>query len=290
MEMDKRLKKLSSTLLLLTLLLGACSSNSIAAESFATQTSAPTGTVTETATQPATTETTVPARGALVSEIKDEVSARTSSNEEFAPALIGMNILPGGGVETGIDGRARLDLLPEGTIVRVGPSSSFTIPEITEENGGPKTTIELFFGKIFILLSGGSLDVKTPTGTASVRGSLLSVEYDPEKNIIQASCLEGHCALENESGEAVELKDGETSYIKDGQPPAMPERMDREQIQDWLDEIPELHDFIEALPDPKNFPEPDRRDGLFDPPGNGLPGNGLPGGGEGRPGGGDGRP
>ncbi len=280
------MKKMSCTLLLLILLLGACSRYNIATESAATQKPEPTNAVVAASVTktPEPTETAVPAREAMVSEIENDVFARTSSIEEFIPASVGMGIFPSGGVETGIDGRARLNLLPEETIVRVGPNSSFTIPDIAEENGEPKTTIELFFGKIYILLNGGSLDVNTPTGTASVRGSLLSVEYDPEKNIIEASCLEGHCALENEAGEVVELITGESSYIQDSLSPIPPERIDREEIQEWLDGIPELKDFLEELPNPEDFPEPRPLEDIFQqpgsgirPPGGGLPGDGLPG-------------
>ena len=253
------MKKLSSTLLLFTLLLGACSGGSTSTESAATQRPVPTKTAANVpaTTMPKATETAVPAREAVVSKIKNDVSARVLSSKDFAPASIGMSILPSGGVETGVDGRARLDLLSEGTIVRVGPNSSFTIPEITVKNGQPKTTIELLFGKVFILLKGGSLDVKTSTGVASVRGSLMRVEYDPEKKLLKASCLEGHCSLKSEDGDIVELVEGEFTYIEGGSPPIDPVLIDSDEIQEWLDEVPELSDFLDELPNPDDYPDSD---------------------------------
>ena len=253
------MKKSSFTILLVFLLLGACSSSSTATESVATKNSAPTKAVaTKTAVATLTivaTDTAVPTREAIVAGIENDISARALFSEDFLPASIGMSIHPSGGVETGNDGRARLDLLPEGTIVRLGANSSFTLIEIIIENNQPKTTIELLFGKIFILLNGGSLNVKTSTGVASVSGSLLRVEYDPHKKLLKASCLEGHCTLKNKNGEVVELIADEFSYIEDNQPPVDPKKIYREEIQEWLDEIPELLYFLAELPNPRDYPK-----------------------------------
>ncbi|MEN9563232.1 MAG: FecR protein, partial [Chloroflexota bacterium] len=171
------------------------------------------------------------------------------------PAESGFVIQTGGALQTGADGRARLDLKPEGTIVRVAPNSAFTLPQITEENGEPKTTLSLLFGKIFVLLNGGSLDVETPSGVASVRGSLLSVSVDPASNRLQAVCLEGHCALTNGNGDSQELEEGQSAYVDENGELFELDEIDQDEIQDWIDEAPELGEFLEELPDPENFPE-----------------------------------
>ena len=254
------MKKITVTFLLLMMLLGACSPVVSPAES---PTDAPTQEVSQVgpaveqpaATKPVPTETKTPSREATLSEVKNEVMARIQSTDEFAPAKVGTSIMPSGGIETGTDGRARLDLLPEGTIVRVGPNSSFTVPKIVEENGQPKTVIELLFGKVYILLNGGTLDVETPSGVASVRGSLMRVEYDPEKKKLKASCLEGHCSLTGEGGEEVNLIAGQFTYIEGDFPPIDPLLIDSSEIQEWLAEIPELPDFLDPLPDPKDYPD-----------------------------------
>ena len=227
----------TSSLLVLTLFLGACSSTSTPSETSST-------------TEPADAS-----RDAVIPELENDVSARTSDQEDFIPASNGMSIHSTGGIQTGDESRARIDLLPDGTIVRIGPNSSFVIPVLGEENGKPKTRLELLFGKVFILLKGGSLDVETPSGVASVRGSLLSVRYDPEKDWIEATCLEGHCALEDEEGDEVELEEGESSFIEGDNDPSEPELIDQEDIQDWLDENPDLLEYMDELPDPEDFPE-----------------------------------
>jgi hypothetical protein len=237
------MKQLISVFILLAWLLTACSSGTPPTEAFTT-------TAAETnAEQPEST------RQAVLSEIENTVSARASSSGELIPATNGMSISTGGGVETGDQGKVRMEFKPDGTVVRVGPNSSFTIPVLTEENGEPKTKIELAFGKVFVLLQGGSLDVETPSGVASVRGSLLSVEYDTDKGRVEATCLEGHCSLEDEDGDEVELTEGESSYIEGEDDPSDPEMIDREDIEDWLEENPDLAEYLEELPEPEDYPE-----------------------------------
>jgi len=249
------MKKLFSVFLLLALLLGACSPGASIPTATATQTSA--------ATENAATETILPTpstRTAVLTKIENTVSMRATASDTFSAATTGMIIPTNGGVETGSDGRARLDLLPDGTIVRVGPNSSFNVPELTVVNGQPKTTLELVFGKVYILLNGGSLDIKTPIGIASVRGSVLSVVYDPATKRVTASCLEGHCALGDEQGNEVPLTQDQASFIDPGKLPVEPIKVERSEVQDWLDQVPEMPGFFQVLPDPQNYSTPDSVD------------------------------
>ncbi len=250
------MKRIVTALLLLSIGLGACASNSSAPQTDSTEPAAASestapveSTLTESSDQAAA------AREAVVSEFENEVVVRTASDGEFIPAESGFVIQAGGGLQTGADGRARIDLKPDGTILRVAPNSAFTLPEITTVDGEPKTTLSLVFGKIFVLLNGGSLDVETPSGVASVRGSLLSVSSDPATQRLQAVCLEGHCALENETGETQELEEGQSAYIDETGELFELDEIDQDEIQDWLDEAPELNEFLDELPDPESFPE-----------------------------------
>lgn len=237
------MKKIYSALLVLTFLLGACTTTTPVSD-------------TPSATDlPAATESASSVREAVLSQVENTVSARKTSLDELITAEQGMSILESGSVETGEDGRVRVDLMPEGTIVRVGPNSAFSLPKLTEEEGEPKTTVELLFGKVFILLKGGTLSVETPSGTASVRGSLLSVEYDPETQRISAACMEGDCVLQGEQGEEIEIPEGEESFIEDDEFPVDPYPMDQDEVQDWLDENPDLDEFMLELPDPEDYPD-----------------------------------
>jgi hypothetical protein len=249
------MKRINSALLVLAFLLGACATPAPAPDTIQVTESAATD-------SPSDSGSTSSAREAVLSEIENTVSFRKTSADELAAAQQGASILEGGSVETGEDGRVRVDLMPEGTIVRVGPNSAFSFPKLTEENGEPKTTIELLFGKVFVLLNGGTLSVETPSGVASVRGSLLSVEYNPETKRISAACMEGDCTLQGEQGEEIEIPEGEESFIEDDELPMDPYPMDQDEVQDWLDENPDLDEFLLELPDPEDYPDlPDDFDG-----------------------------
>ncbi len=92
------MKKISSITLVLAFVLGACSNSGNATESAIAATTPPTLAVaTETAGVPETnaaTETTVPARNAVVTNLDHEVLARASFSKDFAPASIGLRFSP----------------------------------------------------------------------------------------------------------------------------------------------------------------------------------------------------
>ncbi len=206
---------------------------------------------------PATlTSTSTPAstRTATFSEILNAVDARVSQNADFTPASLGQILSAGGEARTGGDGKARLDLAPEGTIVRIAPDTIFTVLELSGDKTAPSSKIKLFFGKIWILLKGGELEVQTPSGVASVRGSLLGVSYNPETKVLTATCLEGHCRLADDD-ESIELTDGQAADILNGNLSDQPRYMTADEVREWLDQAPELRDFIDKLPDIPGLPD-----------------------------------
>src|SRR5688500_16108114 len=104
------MKRLIPVLLVLTLLLGACSASSSPTDAVSTPAAA---------VEPTTTGQAEASREAVLSDIENNVSARASSDDELGPASNGMSISSSGSVETGQDGRVKVSLLPDGTIVRV---------------------------------------------------------------------------------------------------------------------------------------------------------------------------
>lgn len=238
-----------TSLLTFTLFLVACTSNNTASETDVATLPSFEATASENSQQAEVN------REAVLSEIENDVKVKKELSSEFTSATVGIIIPLGGVIETGDNSRAKLNLTPENTIIRVGPNSSFTLSKINNEDGEPKTTLQLLFGKVFILLNGGSLEVETPSGVASVRGSLLSVQYDPESSRVRASCLEGECTLENVSGEEVEMTEGESIFIDEEGNLSELTEIDQDEIEDWLEENPELDEFMEELPEPESYPD-----------------------------------
>jgi len=179
---------------------------------------------------------------ATIAELDGVAEVRNSEQEQFSLVNIGFIIDSIMQLQTREESRARLDL-STGSIVRLGPKTIFSITPSATESGDLLSRIELEVGKIWIVLKGGSIDVNTPGGLASVRGSYMSVWVEPETNVITVMCLEGHCGYENLAG-SVALTSGQKIISAD--PNILPtiEKMDETDIQSWLDNCPESADII----------------------------------------------
>ena len=204
---------------------------------------------------------------ATLSELSGKVDARQAEQEEFTSASTGTTLDENGQIQTGDDGRARLDL-STGTIIRVGPSSIFTLVSNDEADGSLFTKIKLEVGKVFIILNGGSAEVETPSGIASVRGSYMKVEVDPETFDIYVTCLEGDCSASNPAG-SVDFSDGQKVILFHRDPvtgnwtPPNVEPMTPDEFDEWLEENPEARGLFDqamatltALVPPTDTPIP----------------------------------
>jgi hypothetical protein len=194
-------------------------------------------------------QTTPSPLSATLSEIAGKVDIKQAGQEDFAPASAGSMLEVDGQIQTGDDGRARLDLT-SGTIIRVAPSSLFTLTANDKVDGGFATDIKLELGKIFIILNGGTADVETPSGVASVRGSYMKVEVDLVTLDVYVTCLEGHCSAENPAG-GVDFEQGQKTILFQKDPVTgnwtIPnvEPMTPDEFQEWLDENPEAQDLFD---------------------------------------------
>lgn len=186
---------------------------------------------------------------AALSELTGKVDIKQAGQNDFAPANPETSLEVDGQVQTGDDGRVRLDL-SSGTIIRIAPSSLFTLTSNEETNGGLITKIKLEIGKIFIILNGGQADVETPSGVASVRGSHMKVEVDPITKDIYITCLTGNCSATNPAG-TVNFTNGQQVILfafdeTTGTwtaPGVLP--MTQEDFEEWLNENPETKEIFE---------------------------------------------
>lgn len=180
---------------------------------------------------------------AALSELAGKVDMKAAGADTFAPAEADSVLEVNGQVQTGDDGRVRLDL-STGTIIRIAYSSSFTLTSNEDTEGGLLTKIKLEAGKIFIILNGGRAEVETPSGVASVRGSYMKVEVEEGTGDVYVTCLEGNCSAQNPAG-GVEFTQGQKTILFHKNPstgnwtiPGV-EDMTPEDFQEWLDNNPE---------------------------------------------------
>lgn len=158
------------------------------------------GCASPTTPAPSATPIAVAPDAATVSELAGTVEGRPSEAEPLAPIAIGFEIRTGGQVQTGEASRARLDF-SDRSILRLGANSLYTLQRIEPgSDGNVAARIQLAFGKVWVSLLGGTLEVETPLGVASVRGSYAIFQYapgdpdDPNDDLLLIDCLEGACA------------------------------------------------------------------------------------------------
>lgn len=186
------------------------------------------------------TETAAPAaRSAILTLVENDVQSRASAEAAFEPAVTGQEIAVGGQVQSGDESRARLELQPEETLVYLGPNTLFTLTALEQQAGDPFARLWLEIGQVWIVLRGGSLEVETPSGVASVRGSYMGVGYGPGG--LSMTCLEGNCSL-NYDGQSWDMTGGQACDV--GPDGSLNQRgMTPEEYQAWNENVPESNDL-----------------------------------------------
>lgn len=174
---------------------------------------------------------------AQLTEISGEVKVLKQLDGIFKDAIANVQIEEQDQVLTGEDGRVRMDL-SNGTIIRLSPLSNFTLTGIEDTPEGPLTRLQLNIGRLWIILRGGVVEVDTPSGLASVRGSYLHVWVDPVTDQAGVTCLEGICTLGNGGG-TIALVAGQSAMIEGAFNPPVADRMDDADVSEWLEGNPE---------------------------------------------------
>lgn len=210
---------------------------------------------------PAATPTSSESRTAALADLKNTVQSRQTDSADWQAASEGELLKVGGGVKTGEDSRARVNI-SDGTIVRLAAQSEFGLAGLSPAVADPVTKFTLVVGKVWIAvakaLGGGSFEVETPVGSASVRGSFMSVQFGATRGQMIASCLEGKCRLTAVSGKFTDLNAGEQSGIPAyGADPSPAKPIDIVQIQQWGAEFPEASQYVATItpgPEPTATP------------------------------------
>ena len=164
----------------------------------------------------------------IVNRVETNIRRDAHQRPAFSPAEIGQVLLPGDGVKTFPGSEARVDITIGALtrITRTRPNTLWRIGQFGIDNG---TIIELTQGEIFLIedTSGQKLPpvkIVTPAGTASPRGTWMSVAYDPERGVAELRCYQGECAIQNAAGTQW-LTGGQKNTTTGQSPPATPQSM-----------------------------------------------------------------
>lgn len=130
-------------------------------------------------------------------------------------------------------GRSLLVQLDGGSQIVFSAGSVFTISEFGTDPANAQTRIELTLGEVYVALKGGSLDVITPSGSASVSGSLLGITLVPGSTELVATCMEGVVKLQRE-GIEVTVPPGQRAAVSNESPaPAVGGAMAPAELAGW---------------------------------------------------------
>lgn len=189
------------------------------------------------AAAPAAVDAGPPVRAATLTELVGDVQVRATATAPFAPAVAGLELPAGAEVKTGADGRVRIEL-SEGTVVRLIENSQFGLAAVSQDASDPSTKVSLAFGSVFAVLAGGSLDIETASGVASVRGSQLGVGIVPGAAGVDVSCMEGTVAMATVDGAAVPVPPGQQAAVAPGQAATVAE-VPIASLGNWMESVPE---------------------------------------------------
>ncbi len=182
---------------------------------------------------------------ARLSEILGTVEVQNNSQGLYNPVSDGFLLNSTSQLQTKEQSRVRLDL-STGSIVRLGQSTIFSLKSQETVSGGVLTHLELQIGTIWVILKGGSLDVNTPGGLASVRGSYMSVSVEPGTYQITVTCLEGHCGYENSAGD-VEMTSAQKIISSSSNVLPGVQKMTQADVQAWLDNTSEAAAIVPTI-------------------------------------------
>ncbi len=142
-------------------------------------------------------------RIASVSDVAGEVLVRTATDEQFKPLANAEHVLAGYTVRTGAEGAVTLNWV-DGSRVRLGPETSIKVRKCSLNTSTKERTslFDLDAGQIWVrVLSalGGKtkFEIRTPTATAGVRGTVFSVAVD-ESGETNVAVYEGKVSVDAE--------------------------------------------------------------------------------------------
>lgn len=195
----------------------------------------------EPSVEPGAEETELATRTLVILSVEGTVQVRSGEGGELVPAVAGQELVVGDELITGADGEAVL-MMDDGTVLVITEEASFVVESLEGTPENPVTRFFLNLGQVFTfrldtLPADASYEIETPNGVAAIRGSMLSVSYDPVTGQVVATCQTGHCSLAA-GGVVVELTAGEGVAIEGlGLPPGAVFVMDNEALQAWIDAL-----------------------------------------------------
>ncbi len=140
-----------------------------------------------------------------------EVVITDADGNDYDFISFGMELLPGDTITT-YASTAEIRLDPNGTIIKVGEGSEFTIDSIAGYQGAESNDFSMTVGRIRTVaasVAGASYNLRTPTSVGGVRGTELVRNYVPDE-VDELGVINGQVEFVNtQTGESIMLGAGQ---------------------------------------------------------------------------------
>jgi len=164
-------------------------------------------------------------RIASVSEVVGDVYVKARGASDFSPLGDREHVLAGYTVKTGPGAGVTLNWV-DGSRIRIGPETTMRVRKcVLNRNTQARTSLfDLEVGRIWVrvlsALSGqNKFEIRTPTATAGVRGTVFLVEVD-ESGETEVAVYEGEVHLKSRKGEA-SVPAGHMALVEGGHEPVV---------------------------------------------------------------------
>ncbi len=156
-------------------------------------------------------------RIATVSEVVPPVWVKTAASDQFKPLSEGAHVLAGNLVKTGDGGQATLNWV-DGSRIRLAPATSLKVLKcsLNKNNGAETSLFHLDVGRVWVRIlqalgERSKFEIRTPTATAGVRGTVFSLAVDP-KGETHVSVYEGTVTLQA-AGKTLKAEAGQDAVV-----------------------------------------------------------------------------
>ena len=141
-----------------------------------------------------------------VTQVKDDVEIRPSGGT-WQEASVGMKLYEGDEIYTAPDSELLLRL-PDRSVMKVKESSQIRVRFVLKQGSGLQAQLLLRIGKVSARVNPNKtsftdFEIKAPVATASVRGTLFSMEYDDQSNEALVQVEEGTVEVASDTGEVL---------------------------------------------------------------------------------------
>jgi hypothetical protein len=136
----------------------------------------------------------------------------TGPDRRAIPATIGAAIPAGSTIATGSSG-AELELVPNGSAVKLAPATSFRLDALAQTGGSAGNEFTLLAGKLRMVAvksaAPAAYAVRTPSAVCAVRGTDFARQYDPGLKKDWLCVLEGKIELTPAGGRSLLVQGGD---------------------------------------------------------------------------------